>query len=131
MRPLVIDSSVWIEWLRGNQASIRDESKGRILFLPAVIPMELLSGAHTRKSFQLVSAVIESFERNRRLLIPTLEDYRKAGSVLADLGWSASKKSNDVLIGVCARRIGAEIWTCDYSDYSLIAKALQLIVRKI
>ena len=130
MKPLIVDTSLWIEWLRGNKRELREEARGRIMYLPAVIPMELLSGAHTKKAYQLVSDIIGTFERNQRLFIPSLEDFKKAGTILADLGWAASKKSNDVLICVCARKIGAEIWTCDYSDFAPVAEALHLTTRK-
>ncbi len=131
MKPLIVDTSVWIDWLRGNRSELRDEARGRVMFLPAVVAMELSSGAQTKKSFQIITNLIETFERNRRVLLPTLEDFLSAGSVLSDLGWSASKKSNDVLISVLARKIGAEIWTCDYSDFSPVAENLRIGVRKI
>jgi hypothetical protein len=69
--------------------------------------------------------------RNRSYIVPSLDEFEKAGVVLADLGWPASKKSNGVLIAVCARKIGAEVWTCDYSDFAPVGKALQLMVRSI
>ncbi len=78
--------------------------------------MELLSGAHTKKNYQLINDVIDTFERHRRILVPGLEEFKQTGSVLSDLGWPASKKSNDALIAVCARNIGSEIWTSDYSE---------------
>ena len=93
--------------------------------------MELLSGAHTKKSYQLISGIIETFERHRRILVPGLEEFKQAGSVLSDLGWPASKKSNDALIAVCARKIGAEIWTCDYSDFTPLADHLRVSLKKI
>src|SRR3954464_15170888 len=117
MKPLIVDTSLWIEWLRGNKSDLREEARVRIMFLPAIIPMELLSGAQTKKAYQLISNIVDTFERQRRILIPSLEDYKKAGAVLADLGLPASKKSNDALICVCARKIGAEVWTCDRSDF--------------
>lgn len=130
MKPLVIDTSLWVDWLRGQRSALREESRGRLLFLPAIVAMELSSGAHTRKSFQLITGLVDAFERNRRLIVPTLEDYKSAGSVLSELGWPASKKSNDVLIGVCARKIGAELWTLDYSDFSPLTEVLRVSLRK-
>lgn len=131
MRPLVIDTSVWIDWLRGIRKELREEARGRILFISAVSVMELMSGSRDRRSFQIVSDTIDKFKRHGRVLAPSYEEFIKAGTVLADLGWPASKKASDVLIAVCARRIGAEIWTCDYSDFHSIAEILQLEVRKV
>ncbi len=131
MKPLIVDTSVWIDWLRGNRGELREEARSRVMFMASIVSMELLSGARSRKSYQVISEIIEAFKRHQRILLPLQEEYEKAGLVLADLGWPASKKSNDVLIGVCARRIGAEVWTCDYSDFAPVAKSLNLTVRAI
>src|SRR5689334_17459181 len=131
MKPLVIDTSVWIDWLRGARKELREEARGRILFISAVSVMELMSGGRDRRSFQIISDTVEVFRRHGRILTPSYEEFKKAGTVLADLGWPASKKASDVLIAVCARRIGAEVWTCDYSDFHPIADALHLEVRKV
>lgn len=129
MKPLMIDTSIWVDWLRGHKKDLREEARGRVQFLPATVAMELLSGAHTRKNYKIVSDLIESFERNNRFILPTIGDFKQAGSTLADLHWPASKKSNDVLIIVCARKIGAEVWTCDYADFQPIAENLQVSLR--
>ena len=131
MKPLLVDTSVWIDWLRGSRKDLREEARGRIMFMASVVAMELFSGAKSRKSYQVISGTIDAFRRHQRIIVPSLDEFEKAGVVLADLGWPASKKSNDVLIAVCARKIGAEVWTCDYSDFAPVGKALQLMVRSI
>lgn len=131
MKPLLVDTSVWIDWLRGNRRDLREEARGRIMFMASIVAMELLSGARNRKSYQIISEAMGAFERHQRILLPSFDEYESAGLVLADLGWPASKKSNDVLIAVCARRIGAEVWTCDYSDFAPVGQSLHLSVREI
>lgn len=131
MKPLVVDTSIWIDWLRGLRNDLKEESKGRVLFFPAVVALELFSGANTKKSFQVITRLVETFERNRRIILPTFEDYKKAGEVLSDLNWPASKKANDTLILVGARKIGAEVWTCDYSDFAPIAANLHVSLKKM
>jgi predicted nucleic acid-binding protein len=101
------------------------------MFMASVVAMELFSGARSRKSYQVISETIGAFRRQQRIIVPSLDEFEKAGVVLADLGWPASKKSNDALIAVCARKIGAEIWTCDYSDFAPVGRALQLPLRSI
>ena len=102
----------------------RERSQGRIIYMPAIVALELLSGAKDRRTDKAIHEVIGTFARNGRFIVPIQDDYMRAGSVLADLSWPASKKSNDVLISVCSRRIGAEIWTKDTSDFSVIGKHL-------
>lgn len=130
MRPVVIDTSLWIEWFRGNLGVLREEAKNRLLFMPSIVAMELLSGVRNKKDSQMVNHLIQTFGRHQRLLVPMQRDFERGGAVLGSLGLPASKKSNDVLISVCARRIGAEVWTCDFSDFEPISKELSLILRK-
>jgi predicted nucleic acid-binding protein len=124
LRPIVIDTSLWIDWLHGKSRVARERSQGRIIYMPAIVAQELLSGAKDRRTDKAIHEVIGAFSRNGRFVVPVQDDYMRAGSVLADLGWPASKKSNDVLISVCSRRIGAEVWTKDTSDFSVLGKHL-------
>jgi predicted nucleic acid-binding protein len=125
VKPIVVDTTLWIEWFRGQKASAKERLRGAILYMPAVVAMELLSGVQDRRSYKLVDDLLETFSKNQRFLIPNKTDYVLAGNTLADLGWPASKKSNDALIAACARRLGAEIWACD-RDFVTLAKMLRL-----
>ncbi len=121
MRPLIVDTNVWIDWLRGKNVELRELSRDRILFMPSIVAMELLSGAKDRKSYKTVIELINSFDRHKRILVHTKEDYLMAGEALADLGWPASRKSNDALVISTARRMGAEVLTKDQSDFKQLA----------
>jgi predicted nucleic acid-binding protein len=125
MKPVVIDTNIWVDWFRGAAGTpvvSRDAIRGRVVFMPAVVGLELLSGARDRKSFRMVSDLIDTFSRNSRFVLPDDKDYRAAGSALAELGWSASKKTGDALVVACARKIGAEIWTRDFADLTPLAE---------
>lgn len=126
MRSLIVDSSVWVDWLRGKSQDTRELARERVLIMPAVVAMELLSGARERRVSRSMHQLISSFERHRRLFSPTLEDFLLAGETLADLGWSASHKANDALIIATARRIGAEVLTRDLSDMGPLAKGMSV-----
>lgn len=125
MRPLIIDSSIWIEWLRGRSSDLRELARERVAVMPAIVALELLAGARERRAYRIVHALIGALERRRRLVLPSKEDFFLSGEALAELGWSASAKSNDALIVACARRIGAEILTLD-ADLNPLAKALSV-----
>jgi predicted nucleic acid-binding protein len=126
MRPLIIDTNIWVEWLRGRAKDTRELSRDRILVMPGVVALELLSGARDRKSHRVIHDLVSTFERHQRLILFTKEDYFAAGAALADLGWPASSKSNDALIVACARRIGAEVLSKDISDLGPLAKCLSV-----
>ncbi len=108
---------MWVEWLRGRERDAAEASRGRFLFMPAIVAMELLSGVVDRASERIVEGLIEPFALRKRLVVPDESDYRRAGRALSDLRLPASSKSNDALIAVAARRIGAEIWTKNMKDF--------------
>lgn len=126
MKPVVVDTSVWVDWLRGDNDSLRERSRNRVLFMPAPVALELRAGAQSVKAKRVIDILVQRFARNGRLMVPKLNDFMTAGNVLARLRWPASKKANDVLIAVCARTIGAELWTANHSDFVPLGKALRL-----
>ncbi len=126
MKPLVIDTSVWIDWLRGESAPLRERTEGRILFMPSVVAMELYSGARHTKTVRVVGDLVAPFSRHGRLISPSDDDFRRTGLLMADLKLPASKFSNDVLICMSARKIGGEIWSLNRADYLPISQALHL-----
>ncbi len=128
MKPLVVDTSVWVHWLRGEKLDKFEEAKARTQHMPAIVALELTAGVRERNGARAVMHLIESFRRGGRLLIPIDREFERAGETLADLSWPASKKSNDVLIAILARRIGAEVWTADEADFRPVARALGLTV---
>lgn len=103
MKPLVIDTSVWIEWLHGRRRDLLDLSKGRPMSLAAPVELELYAGAHTTRDLRLLEAMLSPFARPSRVLVPKKEDCRKAGQVLSETGLQASKHADDALNCVCAR----------------------------
>lgn len=122
MKPLVVDTNIWIDWIRGENLSLFAEAKTRTQYMPAVVALELTAGTRDRIRARAIRDLIEPFRRSGRLLIPVEADFERAGDVLAELKWPASQKTNDVLIALAARRIGADLWTHDQSDFRPIAQ---------
>jgi predicted nucleic acid-binding protein len=126
MKPLVIDTSIWIEFLRGHQKDLREKIRHRMLLMPATVAMELLAGGRTREADSAVRALLDPFRRNRRVLVPSEEDHSKAGDVLARLQLGASRHGHDVMIAVLARRFGCELWSLNVADFSEPCRVLGL-----
>jgi predicted nucleic acid-binding protein len=97
--------------------------------LCSVVAQELYAGAVDRKATQLVERYIGSLERTGRLVAPNFADWKEAGKIIAQLARKEpSRRSklqqllNDVLIALCARRIGATVFTCNRDDFELIRR---------
>jgi predicted nucleic acid-binding protein len=126
MKPLVVDTSVWIEWLHGRRRELLDLSKGRHMYLASPVEMELYAGAHSTRDARLLESMLSPFSRHDRVLVPRKEDFRKAGQLLAEIGLQASKHANDALICVCARNIGAEVWSLNRKEFLPLSRPLRL-----
>ncbi len=124
MKPLVLDTSVWVEFLRGHQSELREKIRHRMLLMPATVALELLAGGRTRESDVAVRALLEPFRRNRRVLVPSEDDHWRAGDTLARLGLGASRHGHDVMIAVLARRFGCDLWTLNQNDFQDASKVL-------
>ena len=101
-------------------------SKGRPMFMPATVELELYAGVHTTRDARLLEALLSPFGRHNRVLVPKKEDFRKAGQLLAETGLQASRHANDALICVCARSIGAEVWSLNRKDFLPLSRSLHL-----
>ncbi len=96
--------------------------------MPAVVAMELLSGTRDKQSRRTVDKLLRPFVRNRRIILPSYDDYTLAGEVVAELQWAATRHSNDVMIAVLARKVGAELLTTNQKDFSPVCRILKLSV---
>ena len=126
MKPLVLDTSILIEWLRGRRKELIPDARDRLLYLPAPVEMELLAGIKNLKHQRVLEALLGPFSRHNRIITPKREDFRRAGQVLAETGKSSSLHGNDALICVCARSIGAELWTLNKKDFTPFSQVLRL-----
>jgi len=88
MRAVTLDTSVYIEALRRGEhaaAILRKLTAGARVWLTAVVLEELYAGARGGER-RVVDRLGSSFERAGRLAVPTLDDWRQTGLLLASLG---------------------------------------------
>ena len=128
MKPLLLDTSIWIEWLQGRSRDRVDRSRERTVYMAAPVEMELQAGIHSVRSQRALDAFLRPFAIHNRVVVPGRDDYRKAGEVLADARMPASRHATDALICVCARRIGAELWTLNRKDFAPLCRLLRVTI---
>lgn len=141
MRRVLFDTSVYISALRqGRDAMVAVRRLGDSpIWLSAVVLEELYAGMvpHSRSQ---VERLERDFDRSRRILVPNLGDWTRAGEVLGQIAEKygfeyigRSRLTNDALIAMSAARVGARIITTNDKDFRKLAefRAFQWEVAKL
>lgn len=129
MNKIVIDTNVYIDFY--NTEKFKDilyqKRYPEIIYISSIVITELLAGAFTRTDIAIIQSLIKTAQKSRKIITPTQHDYIEAGKILAKLqsekGYDLKKSyhiTNDVLIALCARRIGATVFTQNKRDFETI-----------
>jgi len=137
MRRVVIDTSLYIDWLNVGRHEDVLFARDAVKYLSAVVILELYAGARSPRDRRIVGNVVAAFDRASHLLVPSGMVYEEAGHVLRALQQSRGRQVarsgslvNDVLIALSARSIGATVVTNNASDFAAIrdVRAFKLTV---
>ena len=123
----LIDTNIFIDRLANPDLYKEIFLSEGFVYLSSVVLMELRAGAHIKESISAVSEIGELFRNVDRVVTPNMKDYARAGEVLSELqrvkGYNIKKSSsitNDCLIAVSARSIGAVLYTQNRKDFQAI-----------
>lgn len=114
MKPVLIDTCAWIDFLRQPQGGLGDRVEQLLVSdgaaLCGVVQAELMQGAKGRKEQDQLDYLLAN--------VPCLEitpaDWQSAGRLLAQLRAKGLQVPlSDALIAVCARRNQAPVLTLD------------------
>jgi predicted nucleic acid-binding protein len=122
----ICDTSVYIPFI--NQGIVHpvlsDKDVRPALYMSAVVMSELYAGAHDSQTIKLLDKLYQTFLNVGRLISPDNADWKKAGSIIANLrkkyGFESkylAKLQNDILIACSARKIGAFIVSENKKDF--------------
>ena len=125
---IIFDTSIYIPFINKGipyPIGVPPIDRGKqMIFMSAVVIEELYAGAFDTKSIKLLDRLYLTFEGLNRLIIPEAVDWQKTGKIIAKIGRKygyesifLSKITNDVLISVSARRIGATVITNNIKDF--------------
>lgn len=113
----VLDTSVYLQAMRSDSGRAAFEQR----FLPllfctsvsGVVAEELYAGAMDDLAIRLVDRYIGALRKAGRVIAPTFDDWTAAGKLIARITRSepgmkskAQLILNDLLIALCARRLG-------------------------
>ena len=136
----LLDTNVYLEAVRSEESRARFRRAFFPLlpatFLSAVVAYELNVDARDRRTRSLIRDFIRPLERTGRLACPAFQDWADASEVVTaieerDKGWRSKLPAllNDVLIVLCARRIGATLLTYNREDFRLIHRHRDFSLR--
>ena len=129
MYKIIIDTNIYIDFYNTGKFKefIYQKRYPEIIYVSSVVLMELLAGAFSKSDVAIVNNLIKIAQASNKIITPTQHEYIDSGKILAKLqsekGYDLKKSfhiTNDVLIALSARRIGATVFTQNKRDFETI-----------
>jgi predicted nucleic acid-binding protein len=131
VKAALYDSSIYVAALRSGDdgvLSIRRLDTGSVVWLSAVVLEELYAGVNDR-GLHVVERLERDFDRAKRVLVPTVNDWAETGWVLSRLvakydyeHIGRGRLTNDALIAMSASRLGICVMTANERDFRRLAE---------
>jgi len=136
----LLDTNVYLWALRSEQKRAQFRQAFFPLlpatFLSSVVAYELSVNAQDSRTRGLLHELMRPMERTGRLVNPTFDDWVEASAIVTgienkDRSWRSKLPAllNDILIALCARRIGAILLTYNKNDFRLIRRHKDFSLR--
>lgn len=126
---ILVDSSAWIEYLRGTRSPVHRYLAGAIeageeLATTGPVLLEVLAGAHDERNANDLSRLLA---RAEQITVEQPSDWEAAASIYRACRRSGTtvRRLPDCLIAAVAIRAEASLLHCD-SDFDLIAERVPL-----
>lgn len=127
----IFDTNIYIHCLQDRDFALKHADQySRFLpstYFSSVVAQELLVGCTDDLAVRLVQNFLLPFERVRRIINPSYEDWKNAALIVVKIALRRpdlkSKKIaliNDALIALSCRDIGATLVTLNLGDFELI-----------
>lgn len=105
-------------------------------YLSSIVAYELYVNARDSRTRNLLTEFIRPIERTGRIVNPTFDDWVEAAAIITAIeekerSWRSKLPAllNDVLVSLCARRIGATLLTYNKDDFQLIHRHKDFSLR--
>lgn len=131
--PILLDTNVYLFAIRSEHGAKFFERRFLPLvfqtYLSSIVVEELYAGALDQQAVRLVERHVGALEKAGRVVIPTFQDWKDAGKLVAQISRKEPGRKpkiqqmlTDILIAFCARRIGADLFTFNREDFELIRR---------
>jgi predicted nucleic acid-binding protein len=122
---VILDTNVYVGWLRRRAHADLLLGRDVVRYLSAVVIMELRAGVVSRRGERALDQLLRPYAEAGRILSPSASNFDRAGRMLRQLrarGREVRRASvlGDVLIALTARASGATVWTADAGDFGAI-----------
>ena len=131
---IVVDTSAWVEFLRGTGSKVhravrRLIEKDAAIATTDIVYMELLAGAKTEARALELKRLLLRFDH---LSVQGLDDYESAASVYRTCrrNGETPRQLSDCVVAAVAMRANATLLHCD-RDFDVIAKWTDLGVETV
>lgn len=131
-RRIIFDTNVYIDAMQAGPTADTYQLLLSVLprtYLSGVVVQELYTGTSDAVGERLVAQFVHQTEKTGRIVIPTYQDWKEAGRVLARINRQEpaqrtriSRLVNDTLLAMSAIQIGATLYTLNGQDFRLIAR---------
>lgn len=136
----LLDTNVYLGAFRSEEARAQFRKTYFPLLpatvLSAVVAYELFVNAQDRRTRSLVREYVRPLERASRVVSPSFDDWVEAAEIVTaieekDRRWRSKLPAllNDILIALCARRVGAMLLTYNRDDFRLIHRHKDFSLR--
>ncbi|MFQ6039344.1 MAG: type II toxin-antitoxin system VapC family toxin [Candidatus Poribacteria bacterium] len=129
MNRIIIDTNIYIDYFNSGKHAqiIYQEGYPQVIHVSSIVLMELMAGSFSRTEVAIVNNIVKVAKSANKIVTPIYTDYVEAGRILVKLqsekGYDLKKAyslTNDVLIALSARRIGATVVTQNRRDFEAI-----------
>jgi predicted nucleic acid-binding protein len=123
---VMFDTNIYIGWIRARDFRELLLDYQTCKYLSATVLMELWAGARTKTGSRIVSQLEEPYLKAERVVTLTIKDHIALGQILSDLPSSLLPRIaqasfiNDIAIALCARSIGATLYSANRIDFTII-----------
>jgi predicted nucleic acid-binding protein len=128
---VVVDTSLYIEWFRGNLLEHSIELLNSVPYLSSVVATELFAGAHTKIQKRELSKFLSCYEKAERIITPSYSSCIQAGKCIEKLKYTSKSILGDSLIAMSAKSIGAEVWTANHKDFVALKSATPFKLKTV
>jgi hypothetical protein len=130
MNKFLPDTNIYIDYYKLDKFTEilePNQPSNDIIYVSALVILELFSGAFDRSQIAFLDNLAKVSKKGNKIVVPLWSDYVEAGRLLSKLqsqkGYEVKKTlglTNDVLIALSARRIGATVITQNKKDFEAI-----------
>jgi len=122
----LLDTSVYIPYINQGMThpALEFTARTSVLYMSAVVMEELYAGAFDGSTKRLLDRIFTGFQKLGRIISPDASEWQRAGRTVVAIGQKygfeqifLARLVNDILIALCARRVGAMLFTRNRKDY--------------